>query len=95
MLEKFIVEGDELPQWMRTSFVDANGEIYLACGAVGNEMSVSLCMAHDGVTMVRDGGHAYAPVTWLAREYPRHADEVRKIAEIVRTWATRAPAVVS
>ena len=91
MVEKFIVEGNGLPEWLRTSFLDDRGEVYLACGAFDDEMTALLCLAHDCVAMVRDGGHVYAPVTWVARQYPKYADAVRTIAGVVRKAAERAP----
>ena len=91
MVEKFIVEGNELPEWLRTSFLDDCSEVYLACGAFDDEMTALLCLAHDCVPMVRDGKHVYAPITWLARQYPKHAEAVRIIADVVRKAAEGAP----
>jgi hypothetical protein len=80
----FVIESDLLPEWLRAFFVDDDGEVFLSCGAFDNERMAFLCMAHDGVPMVRDEGHVYAPASWIAKQYPCHADAVRTIAENAR-----------
>jgi hypothetical protein len=71
---------DRLPRWLRTAFVHEDGEVYLPCGAFGNEAVALVCLATDGVTFVQDEGHVYAPSAWLAALYPNLANNIRAIA---------------
>ncbi|HOI54290.1 MAG TPA: hypothetical protein PLP01_03490 [Phycisphaerae bacterium] len=88
-MEGFVVESDVLSEWLRTFFLDDDGEVFLPCGAFADERTALLCLAHDGVQMVRNEGHIYAPASWIAKEYPRWANTVRIIADKARANACR------
>ncbi len=79
-MDEIVIESPHLESWLRTSFVDNAGQVFLPCGAFGDEREAMLCVAHDGVPVVRHEGHVYAPSTWLAREYRRHAHVIETIA---------------
>ena len=82
-MRQIVIESPLLEEWLRTAFVDDRGRVFLPCGAFDNELEALLCISHDGVPMVRHEGHVYAPSSWLAREYPRHAQAIDTIAAIV------------
>ena len=79
-MEQIVIESTLLDEWLRTAFVDGDGEAFLPCGAFDDELKAMLCISHDGVPMVRHDGHIYAPASWLAKEYPRHAEAIGTIA---------------
>ncbi len=83
-MQGIVIEADALPEWLRTSYRDTDGTVYLPCAAFGNEWQVSLCLAHDNVRTVVGEGHVYAPSERLAREHPRWAREIRLAARRVR-----------
>ncbi len=82
-MERFMVKGNG-PEWLRTSFRDGRGEVFLPCGVFASEQIAFLFLAHDGVPVVRDAGHVYAPTSWLTREYPKHAEAINIIAAKLR-----------
>jgi len=84
---RLVIDGTELPRWLRTSFADDDGQVFLPCGAFGNELTALLCLAHDGEPLVRDGKHVYATASWLAKEHSSLADAINKIAARVRREA--------
>ena len=91
-MEQIVIESPLLDQWLRTAFVDDDGQVFLPCGAFGNELKALLCISHDGVALVRHEGHIYAPVSWLAREYPRYAKAIDTIvARIAREMHAPQP----
>lgn len=79
-MEGFVIVGSGLPEWLRTFFVDDRGEVYLPCAAFGNEQMATLCLVYDGVPVVQDAGHVYAPSWWLIKEHPQSADAIRVMA---------------
>jgi hypothetical protein len=64
--------------------VDADGEMYLPCGAFADEQTTLLCLLHDGIPIARHEGHIYAPASWLAKEHRRYAHVVHAIVTRVR-----------
>jgi len=80
-MKQFVIEGPVLDQWLRTSFIDDRGRVFLPCGALGDEVQAVLCIAHDGASMVQHDGHVYAPASWLAKEHPRWAKAIETIAD--------------
>ena len=82
-MEQIVIESPLLEQWLRTALVDDHGRVFLPCGAFDNELKALLCISHDGVPIVRHEGHVYAPASWLAKEYPRHAQAIDTIADKV------------
>jgi len=79
-VEQIVIESPVLDEWLRTAFMDDDGEAFLPCGAFGDELKAFLCISHDGVPIVRHEGHIYAPASWLATEHPRHAQAIDAIA---------------
>ena len=82
-MERFVIESPLTEEWLRTTFVDVDGQVFLPCGALDNELTALLCISHDGVPFVQHQGHIYAPSSWLAREYPRYAQTIETIADRV------------
>ena len=64
---------EKCPKWAAASFYDREkDELYLPAVIGGDsEQAVLLCLSFDGVPVVHDGGHLYAPLSWLEREYPK------------------------
>jgi hypothetical protein len=83
-MEQVVIESQLLGKWLRPAFLDDDGQVFLPCGAFANELRSLLCLAHDGVPMVRDEGHIYAPASWLAEEHPGCAEAIGTIAANVR-----------
>jgi len=83
-MERYVIKGDALDEWLRTSFVSDQGEVFLPCGAFGDEIAALLSLAHDGASFVCDGAHIYAPTSWLARQHPRFADAIHAMAANIR-----------
>ena len=86
-MEGYVLEDDALPEWMRTTFVDEDGRMFLPCGIFTDELTATLCIANDGVPLVRHEGHVYAPASWLEREYAGYAHVGRTI--VARAQAER------
>ena len=82
-MDQITVGPDTLPEWMRTSFLDDDGELFLPCGALADEQIALLCIVHDRVQVVKHHGHIYAPASWLAKEYPHHAETINAIVASV------------
>ena len=83
-MEEIVVESDLLEEWLRTAFLDDDGQVFLPCGACDDELSQVLSLIHDRVPVVRHEGHVYAPASWLAKEHPRFAETIDTIAASVR-----------
>lgn len=64
----------------------ADGKCFIPAAVAGSEMDAVLCAGYDGVTIVKDGAHAYLPADWLRREYPRSASLALKIEVAVRDY---------
>jgi hypothetical protein len=82
-MKTFIAEGNlktRLPKWLRTSFIDDDGTLFLPCAMFHNERASFLCMSFDGAPMVMDANHVYAPVWWLEQEYPKLKEEIQMIS---------------
>ena len=79
-MQQLEIEAPHPDRWLRTSFVDDNGEVFLPCGAFDNELNAMLCASHDGIAIVQHEGHVYAPRSWLAKEYPKYAKTIETIA---------------
>src|SRR5262245_36900902 len=63
--------GRRAPAWGRTFYVDeGSGEAYLPAALAGDEAAVLLCACFDAQPLYTAGRHAYAPLSWLRREYP-------------------------
>lgn len=86
MIHTIKVEADGFKEWQKLSFYDdEHDRVYLPAAVVGsNEMVVFFCASHDGVGMIRDGGHLYVPTDWMAKEYPDTAEVCRLVEERVR-----------
>ena len=83
-MDQIVVESDLLEEWLRTAFLDDDGQVFLPCGAWDDELSQVLSLIHDRVPVVRHEGHVYAPASWLAKEHPRFAETINTIAASVR-----------
>jgi len=74
------------PEWMRTSFIqeDASGpdidRVWLPIAVFGNEKELILSALYDGVFVMQDQGHAYAPASWIMRERRGLAAQIKTIA---------------
>ena len=79
-MDRIVIESTKLPEWLRVAFVDEDGEVFLPCGAFGEEWLALLCLASDGVPFVRDGKHIYAPASWLAELHPGLAEAIWTVA---------------
>ena len=86
-MERIMIKDPRLEEWLRVAFLDDDGQVFLPCGAFGNELKALLCIAHDGAPMIRCKGHVYAPASWLAREHPRYAQAIETI--VARITADR------
>lgn len=82
-MDRIVFESTKLPRWLRVAFVDEDGQVFLPCGAFGNETLAMLCLGADGVPFVRDGKHIYAPASWLAELHPRLAEAIQTVASNV------------
>ncbi len=60
-MEQIVIESSLLEEWLRTAFIDDNGQVFLPCGALDDEHMALLCLAHDCVPVVRHQRHIYAP----------------------------------
>lgn len=90
-MKEIIIEGknaEKLAEWLRTSFIDADGQVYLPCGAFGDEHIAFMCLAFDGnIPMVSSNGHYYAPAEWLIGEYPKHKEAIEVMRDRVQQEA--------
>ena len=83
-MQKFVAKGNPKTQprkWLRASFIDEDGTLYLPCAMFGSERAAFLCIAFDGVPVRLDKNHVYAPVWWLMQEYPKHKEEIQIIRD--------------
>ena len=80
---KWIAVSGPGPKWKRSVAVDEAGVIY-APGAIVGEQQALFCAAYDGVRVILDKGHAYLPLDWLMREFPKIAELGRKIERRVK-----------
>ena len=80
-MQHVVIESNVLEEWLRTTFVDDDGQIFLPCGAFGDELQALLSLTHDGVPIVQHQRHIYAPASWLAKEHARHASTINAIVE--------------
>ena len=77
------------PLWLRTSFIEEASpyrdidKVYLPIEAFGEPLDQFLAACHDGVPLVRDGGHTYAPASWIMRERPKLAGQIKMIVNRV------------
>lgn len=63
-------EGERIPVWKRRLDVsEESGEVFVPAAMAG-ELTDLLCSMYDVTTDVNNHHHAYAPVIWLAREFP-------------------------
>ena len=88
MMKKFIANGNPKTQpskWLRTSFIDDEGTLYLPCAMFGNEPAAFLCIAFDCIPVRLHKNHVYAPVWWLMNEYPKHREKTPTINPIKMT----------
>ena len=83
-MNQIVIEAPLLDGWLRTAFLDDAGQVFLPCGAFGNELKALLCIAYDGVPTVQHEGHVYAPASWLAKEHPRDAKAIGAIAANIK-----------
>jgi len=85
-MRQIVIEGKRLAKWLRTAFEDDCGVVFLPCGAFDNELKAMLCLGYDVAPVIQHDGHIYAPASWLAQEYPRHAEAIHTIvARIAQT----------
>ncbi|MCD4825946.1 MAG: hypothetical protein K8S55_15245 [Phycisphaerae bacterium] len=82
-MEQITLENNSMPEWLRTAFRD-DDEVYLPCDAFADKQIALLGIAFDNVPFVQDHGHLYAPASWLAKEYPQHAEAINTIADSVK-----------
>ena len=87
--QEMVVEASGLPEWLRTSFVRKDDEVFLPCGVFADEHTAIMCMAYDGVDWVQHKNHAYAPASWLIKEYPHHIKIIQIISSKVRQEAQK------
>lgn len=83
-MKRFIAEGNlkkQLPKWIRTSFIDDGGTLYLPCAMFDSEKAAFFRIGFDCAPVILDKNHAYAPVWWLMQEYPKHENEIQMIRE--------------
>jgi hypothetical protein len=76
----------KVPVWARSAALAPDGAVFVPAAITGLEMDVILSAGYDGVTIVRYRKHAYVPVDWLRREYPKVADLATKIELSVREY---------
>ena len=79
-MERIVIENSLMEEWLRTAFMADDGQVFLPCGALGNELKAMLCIAFDGIPVIRHKGHIYAPTSWLAMEHPKYAKAINTIA---------------
>ena len=70
-----------------------DGTVFITGAVTGSEMDALLSAMFDGITFIRDNGHAYFPSDWLRENYPDAANLVNKIERAVRAhfyWCDHA-----
>jgi len=80
-------EGCPLPDWARSAAMDQDGEVYMPIEAVLSPNAATraaLCAVWDGVPVAYHGEHPFAPVSWLASEYPESAPGLHVALDKVR-----------
>jgi hypothetical protein len=77
--------GTREPEWKFCAAIDDNGAVFAPAAIAGNEQSVMLCAAFDGISAVINKRHIYLPTEWLAKEYPAMADVFSAIERRVRS----------
>ena len=83
------------PEWMRTSFIqeDASGpdidRVWLPIAVFGNARELFLSACYDGVPIVQDQGHAYAPASWIMRERRGLADQIKTVVNRIIELAAK------
>lgn len=83
-MERYVFAGGKHAKWLRTRFIDNDGEVYVPCGAFVNETAVMASADLEGVRIVRNGRHAYVPASWLQRELRRYGRGVDVMARHTR-----------
>jgi hypothetical protein len=78
-------QGTRKRQWKLCAAIDDNGVVFAPAAIAGNEQSVMLCAAFDGISAVINKRHFYLPTDWLAKEYPAMADVFNTIERRVRS----------
>lgn len=74
--------GTQLPDWQRTSIVDEeDGTVYLPIGGLlGGDV---LSAIYDGIDVIREGGHPFAPSTWFEKVSPERAAHIRQVRSLI------------
>lgn len=72
------------PKWMRLAALSSDGVVYIPSAVVGEPMEVFWAASYDGTPALLDGDHAYYPVDWVAREFPRAAATARNLEKKVK-----------
>jgi hypothetical protein len=79
-----------VPQWLVTAGISDDGTVFVPARIAGNEMAVTLAAGWDGgVAMAIYRDHAFLPVEWMVREYPKLADDLRIVEQRVREAAAK------
>lgn len=76
-----------IPKWLVTAGISDEGTVFVAARIAGNELAVTLAANFDNVPQVVYRGHPFVPVDWMAREYPKTADDLRFVELRVRDAA--------
>jgi hypothetical protein len=77
-----------VPQWLITAGISDDGTVFVPARIAGNETAVTLAAGWDGnVAMAIYRDHAFLPVEWMVREYPKLADDLRAVEKKVRAPA--------
>ncbi len=63
-------QGKKVPAWARRAALAPDGTVFVPAVIAGSEMDAVLSAGYDGVTIVKNGDHAYVPAGWLRQEYP-------------------------
>ena len=70
----------------RRAALASDGKVFIPAAVTGSEMDAVLSAGYDGVTIVRDGDHAYVPADWLRENYPEAGNLSIKIERNVRAF---------
>lgn len=64
-----------MPRWQRSAGLGDDGTVYAPAVIGGEEQTMMLCAAYNGVTVVNYLNHLFVSTNWLAKEFP-HLQEV-------------------
>jgi hypothetical protein len=89
-LQWFEIRNDDakwnaLATWMRCAALAEDGTIYVPAFIGASETEVFLCASFDGVALIKNHKHIYAPLEWMAKEFPRCKDVCASIKRRLST----------